>query len=396
MPELAQIKSLPQAFSIIKRMGLRPEEVSLDMRAEARQVLADIIEGRMERYVDAWLEEIDERGIEDRRNGSYDRHFLTALGDVVLTVPRTRIRSAAWMLGLFSRRSQEIDRTILSCFLLGISTRKVAKALLPMLGERFSPTLVSNISSQLDSAVDAFHKRSLNKRYRALLLDGVVLSQRTGMGATKRFVLVGLGILPDGKKEVLDFRVGKSESEAEWEVFLNDLQRRGLAAEGLEVIVVDGGKGLLAALKTAYPNVPVQRCWAHKMRNLTDKAREVDHAKIKRGLRKVYRAGSEQTARRAANAFREKWEAAYPKMVKSLREDLDELLAFFKFKNPDWRKATRTTNAIERRFREVRRRTRPMGVMADRSSMERILFSVFSYENQQQGVTPLFLLTQNN
>lgn len=396
MPELAQIKSLPQAFAIIKRMGLRPEEVSFDMRAEARQVLTDIFQGRMERFIDAWLEEVDERGIADRRNGKWDRHFLTELGDLVLSVPRTRIRSAAWMLQHWGRRTEQLDRTILSCFLLGISTRKVAKALLALLGERFSPTLVSNISSQLDSAVAAFHKRSLTKRYRALVLDGVVLSQRTGMGATKRFVLVGLGILPDGKKEVLDFRVGKSESEREWEVFLNDLQRRGLTEEGLEIVVVDGGKGLLAALATAYPNVPVQRCWAHKMRNLTDKVREVDHKQIKRGLQKVYRAGNEQSARRAAHDFSKKWTKTYPKVVASLRQDLDELLAFFRFKDATWRKAVRTTNAIERRFREVRRRTRPMGVMADRSSMERILFAVFTYENQQQGVTPLFLLTQKS
>jgi putative transposase len=396
MPELARIKSLPQAFSIIKGMGLRPENVSLDLRAEARQVLADILHGRMDDFIEACLEDEGELGIEDRRNGTYDRHFLTELGDLVLTVPRTRRQSAAWMLQRWNRRTEQLDRTILSCFLLGVSTRKVAKALLPLLGERFSPTLVSNISSKLDSSVAAFHKRRLTKRYRALLLDGVVLSQRTGMGAAKRCVLVGLGILPDGTKEVLDFRVGWSESERQWEVFLNDLQKRGLTEEGLEIITVDGGKGCLAALTMAYPNVPVQRCWAHKMRNLTDKVRDCDHRRIKRGLQKIYGAGCEKNARLTANKFGDKWRGEYPKLVASLRDDLEELLAFFKFKDATWRKAVRTTNAIERRFREVRRRTRPMGVMADRSSMERILFAVFSYENQQQGVTPLFLLTHNN
>jgi len=396
MPGLAQIKSLPHAFEIIKQMELRPEEVSLDVREEARLALQTILRGRMDRFIDVCLQDLGERGVEDRRNGTYGRHFLCELGDLILEVPRTRVCSAAWLLRRFGRRSEQLDRTILACFLLGLSTRKVAKALLPLLGERFSPTLVSNISAQLDTAVAAFHKRSLTKRYRALLLDGVVLSQRTGVGAVRRCVLVGLGILTDGTKEVLDFRVGRSESEREWEVFLNDLQRRGLSEEGLGIITVDGGKGLLAALTTTYPNVPVQRCWAHKMRNLTDKVRERDHERVKRGLRKIYKADSEQTARRAAQDFRAKWARSYPKMVASLRADLDELLAFFTFKEPAWRKAVRTTNAIERRFREVRRRTRPMGVMADRSSMERILFAVFSYENQQQGATPLFALTHNN
>ena len=359
MPELAQIKSLPQAFEIIKQLELRAEDVSLDVRGEARHALQEILRGRMDRFIDVCLQGLGERGVEDRRNGTYDRHFLCELGDLILEVPRTRTCSAAWLLRRFSRRSEQLDRTILACFLLGISTRKVAKALLPLLGERFSPTLVSNISSKLDTAVAAFHKHSLSRRYRALLLDGVVLSQRTGAGAIRRSVLVALGILSDGTKEVLDFRVSRSESQPAWEVFLNDLQRRGLHEEGLEIITVDGGKGLLAALNTTYPNVKVQRCWAHKMRNLTDKVRERDHNPVKRGLRKIYRAGSEQTARRAAGSFSDQWRAVYPKVVVSLREDLDELLSFFKFKDASWRKAVRTTNAIERRFREVRRRTRP-------------------------------------
>ena len=79
-----------------------------------------------------------------------------------------------------------------------------------------------------------------------------------------------------------------------------------------------------------------------------------------------------------------------------LRNDLDELLACFAFKDPIWRKAARTTNPIERRFREVRRRTRPMGVFADRTSIERILFAVFTYETHNQGVSAPFLLTQNS
>jgi len=98
---------------------------------------------------------------------------------------------------------------------------------------------------------------------------------------------------------------------------------------------------------------------------------------------------------RAAGRFARRWQGAYPKAVAGLRNDLDELLACFAFKDPSWRKASRTTNPIERRFREVRRRTRPMGVFADRTSIERILFAVFTRENQNQGVSTPFLLTQN-
>ena len=88
-----------------------------------------------------------------------------------------------------------------------------------------------------------------------------------------------------------------------------------------------------------------------------------------------------------ARRFADHWQDDYPKAVACLRDDLDELLTCWCYKSLAERKKVRTTNAIERRFREVRRRTRPMGVFSDRTSMERILFAVFHHENQNQGVS---------
>ena len=90
------------------------------------------------------------------------------------------------------------------------------------------------------------------------------------------------------------------------------------------------------------------------------------------------------------------WAAIYPKAVACLRNDLDELLTCFRYKTLQERKAVRTTNAIERRFREVRRRTRPMGTFQDKTSMDRILFAVFTHENKNQGLSTPFLVTHNN
>ena len=116
-------------------------------------------------------------------------------------------------------------------------------------------------------------------------------------------MLVALGLRPDGKKEVIDFRLAHSESAAEWERFLGDLIRRGLFADGLEMICVDGGSGLLAALPTAYPGIPVQRCWAHKMRNVLGKVRQVDQLAVKTDLQAVINAKTLPQARSAARRF---------------------------------------------------------------------------------------------
>jgi putative transposase len=392
----ATITSLPMAFEVVKAMQADGLEWGEGYRPLGRQALEEIIEDQMAAAVDRYLDRLEADDAADRRNGYYRRHLLTELGDIELNVPRTRRYSPVEVIRAYARRTREIDRVILAGFVLGLSTRKVGETLLALLGRTVSASTVSQVAKTLDAAVAAFHRRPLQNRYKALMLDGVVLARKTGAGALRRPVLVALGLRPDGKKEVIDFRLAGSESAAEWDKFLTDLYRRGLTGEGLDMICVDGGSGLLAALPTVLPNIPVQRCWAHKIRNVLDKVRKADQPKVKRALHKIMNAANISAARSAARRFAERFHEKYPPAVACLRNDLDELLTCFRHKTEAERRAVRTTNAVERRFREVRRRTRPMGTFQDKTSMDRILFAVFAHENKSQGVSTPFLLTQNN
>ena len=208
---------------------------------------------------------------------------------------------------------------------------------------------------------------------------------------------MALGVTDGGKKEVIDFTIAQGESEVAWQRFLCDLYQRGLDGQGLEMIVTDGGKGLLAALALVYPGVGVQRCWAHKTRNVLNYVRKDDHKAVKADLHKISQAQSLQKAQRALGRFSARWSDLYPKALSCLLAEEEELLTFFKIKDPSVWPQIRTTNAIERRFKEVRRRTRPMGTFSDRTSMERILYAVFSYENlNQRTSTPFLAVTQNS
>ena len=396
MPHAVTIRSLPVAFEVMKGMQAQGLEWGEGYRPLARAAVIAVLEGRMAETIEDHLAVLASRGEADRRNGSYDRHLLTELGDIALAVPRTRKFSAHGVLRTYARRVEEVDRMILACFVLGLSTRKVGEALLPVLGRPVSPSTVSQVAKRLDAAVAAFHARPLANRYTALMLDGVVLARKTGAGAVRRPVLVALGLRHDGRKEVIDFRLAASESAPAWEAFLGDLIRRGLTGEGLDMICVDGGQGLLAALPTAFPGIPVQRCWAHKIRNLLDKVKKADQPEVKRGLHAVMNARTRPLAQAAARRFADRWNDQYPKAVRCLRDDLDDLLTCFQYKDPARRRAVRTTNAIERRFREVRRRTRPMGVFQDKTSMDRILYAVFAHENLTQGVSSPLDLTHNS
>lgn len=397
MTQRATIENFSQAARIVKELGFSSCDgwAGDDWKEEGLKAFRRAIEESMEAHIDSVRLKVLADGIDDRRNGHYERRILTALGDTAVLVPRTRTASAACVLRAYARRTADIDQLIMGCFVLGLSTRKVGEALLCILGERVSPATVSRVAKGLDKAVSAFHRRRLKNVYKVALLDGVAITRKTGVGAVSKPVLVVMGITHDGRKEVIDFRLASSESEAEWDALLNDLQGRGLELNNVELVCVDGGKGCLKALKTTCPNVPIQRCWAHKVRNITDKIKKKDAEAVKLGLKKIYAADNVVKARKKAGEFVKRWQDVYPKAVKCLRDDIDDLLAFFKFKDEDWRKATRTTNAIERRFREVRRRTRPMGVFSDKTSIERILFAVFTYENKKQGTATPFLVTQN-
>ncbi len=397
MPQqAATIESLPMAFEFVKAMRADGLEWGEGYRQLGREALAEIIEERMGEAVDRWLEGLGAEDAPDRRNGFYYRHLLTELGAIEIAVPRTRRFSPREVLRAYARRAPQVDQAILAGFVLGLSTRKVGETLLAILGQPVSAATVSRVAKTLDGAVQAFHRRPLKDRFTALMLDGVVLARKTGAGAIRRPVLVALGLRADGKREVIDFRLAASESAAEWEGFLSSLHARGLEGQGVDMICADGGSGLAAALPRVYPGIPVQRCWAHKMRNILDKIKAADRDRAKNALRQIVNAANIAEARSRARRFADRFEADYPKAVACLRDDLDELFTCFRYKTPEARKRVRTTNAIERRFREVRRRTRPMGTFQDKTSMDRILFAVFANENKSQGVSTLFLLTQNN
>jgi len=332
MEQKVMITSLPQAFKMIKEMNLSAQWDS-DYRQAGRRALQAIFEGQMRDRIDRHLEEIARRGEADRRNGSFSRHLLTELGDIELHVPRSRRISAVEVVRAYARRVSRVDRMILACFVLGISTRKVAQALLPVLGEPVSATTVSRVAKSLDQAVQGFHRRPIRRQYRFLVLDGVVLKRKTGAGAVRRVVLVALGITAEGKKEVIDFSIVPGETQSSWEGFLCDLYRRGLTGEGLELIVTDGGKGLLAALPLVYPEIRIQRCWAHKTRNVLNSVRKADWEAVKGDVHKISHASGLREAQGALGSFCARWRHLYPKAVTSLVSHEEELLSFLQLKD---------------------------------------------------------------
>lgn len=369
-----------------------------DIKRNIRDFLKDMIELGIEDEMDVyigseWYKHDNERS--DYRNGYYYRNLDTELGPMDnIKVPRSR-------LGLFhtkifnrySRRQRAVNEAICNVFLSGISTRDVSGAIKPLLETTFSSSCVSRIVKKLDKFVEAFHKRELIDEYQYLFLDGITLSVKGALKARKKIILVAYGITIFGKKELIAFRIASSESQSAWEAFLNDLYKRGLKGDGLKLIITDGCKGLKAALDTVYAYTKRQHCWVHKLRNVAKYLRKKDEKQVLSELKRVYRADNKREAVSMYKTWRKHWRKKYPKAIDCVERDIDELLNFMDFPVKH-RIRIRTTNVIERSFREVRRRTRPMSCFTNDDSCNRIIYAIFTRLNNKWKEHPLIEFTQ--
>jgi putative transposase len=371
-----------------------------DFKPMARQALKELLENRLDQEMAGYLgvsryEHAADR--HDYRNGHYVRHLLTEMGDLELLVPRSRRgKFPSKLFERYGRRCRSVDKVLLACFCLGLSTRKAASVLAPVLGEKVSASTISRIARALDQEVSGYHDRALEDKYRYLFFDGVVLKSKGALKVQKKILLCAFGITVEGRHEMIDFYPAASESAACWEAFLGDLYKRGLKGSRCKLIATDGGTGLHQALQIVYPKTLLQRCWAHKTRNVLDKVKKKDQPAVKKALNRISHAGNRREAAQAYWRFSSRWRKPYPTAVACLKKDFEQLLSFFEIKDSWLWSRLRTTNLIERSFREVRRRTRPMGVMAHTQSLQRIVFAVFHHLNTNWSLNPIKDFTHNS
>jgi transposase-like protein len=335
---------------------------------------------------------------EDYRNGFYVRkRFQTAIGRIQgLRVPRCRKRSLVRaMAAQLARTEGAFEAQVVEMFLRGLSVRSIGPLLDGLLGLPVSPSQVSKLARRCDAQVRQYHQKPLEDRYEYLFFDGIHLKRRSTPSlfrrtgpARRRVVLVCYGVTRAGARELIGFRLEASEGEAGWRRFLGGLRRRGLTGACVRLVITDGGQGLINALDDFYPESPRQRCWFHKISNVLSHVRKAHQARCLQGLRHVYAAPNRTRAQAAFQSWARQWAKVEPAAVRCVERDLDALLAFYALPKAH-HKMLRTTNAIERCFREVRRRTRAIGCFVNDESLERMLFGLFRFLNQRRAQKPL-------
>jgi len=383
---------------------LNPKDFWVDVNTYMRELTKCLIEDILEEEISQYMKRQPYQRTENRidyRNGRYYRNLDTTLGPIKnIAVPRSRSGFyRPFIFGRYQRRQQAVNDVVCNAFLRGISTREVAGALKPILGTSISASAVSRITKSLNIKVKEFHQRKLVDEYQFLFLDGIAISVRKIPKAKKILVLAAYGITIFGKKELIAFRIANAESNNACEGFLNDLFKRGLEGKNLKLIVTDGSKGFANAIDLVYPHAKHQRCWVHKLRNATKYLKKIEHKPFMKDARAIYNASSHRQAVAAFKHLQKTWVSINPKAVHCIAKDIDDLLAFFTIPVKELfrnfiRRQIRTTNIIERAFREVRRRTRPMGCFTNTDSVSRIIYAIFNRLNTKWQEKPLHQFTQ--
>jgi putative transposase len=349
--------------------------------AEMTKVLLEVLaESEVERRVGVGLHERGE-GRTDYRNGYRWRTAQLSYQVVEIRIPRLRGRGfVPSFLEPGHRAIAQVEGWVDKALMAGLCRSEVIRLLESTTGCRPSESVLNRVQLALDKRVKQFRERPLRGQYEYLFLDAAWAKDIVGLNATRICIMTAVGITYSGEKEVLGFERTSLENESGWRGFLSRLVSRGLKPSELALVISDEHGGLLKAASEVLGDVPHQLCWAHRMRNVRKSVNASDRKAVVAGLQDVYKAPNLWTAKKALERWCARWKLRYPGVVASVEEDSGLLLAFFACPELH-REYVRTSNPIERVFRELRRQQFGCGAFANRDACNRAVYRVFSWLN---------------
>lgn len=305
-------------------------------------------------------------------NGTYGRNMTSTFGRITdIPIPRFRKTPEGMephALGVFEAEQAKFMKLIEQMHLLGISQRKIKRLAKTCFGIPISVDRVGAIYKELVEKEDVdINQKALDDDYEYLLLDGIwETTKGYGWDDNRSVLLCALGIRSGGERRILGFSLERSEDTVGWNKLVKDLKRRGLTGTNLKLIIADDHASIKAACETVYPGIMIQNCMIHKMRNVITKTNYKNRPAVIADLKAIFASQSKDDAMEKAKLTVKKWYMAEPKAMESLRFNIEYCFTYFSFPQHLWSKI-RTTNILEREFREVRRRMKVFdnGLMAE-------------------------------
>lgn len=365
------------------------DHVEFGVRCFVREMIQGYAQDEFMRYIGA---KPYERSAErrDYRSGVRKRTLQTRFGLIEdLYLPRGRKAGTSYssIVCRYRRQDKRIEEIVSQMFLRGVSTRKVGKISRLLWGGDVSASEVTRMNKRVKKELIRWLNRPITKKIAYLIIDGAyfkVRRKRIGREAA----LCAVGVTEQGQREHLGFIQGHRESQEAWEFLLTQLVKRGLDPKGVFMVISDGCPGILAAIRTVFPYSNHQRCLFHKMANLKAKCPKSEWPLIKAKLHRLYYAPNSMEARLQAELFAEQYKDILPALLECLHKDLDACLAYMDHPPNRW-KHIRTTNLIERSFKELKRRVKVMEQFPTEESCIRILFTLFQAHNETWEGRPI-------
>ncbi len=330
------------------------------LRDGAKKMLQQAIENEILEYIEKYRDHKDENQHRIVKRNGYlpERDILTGIGPITIQQPRVRGNYfTSLILPKYMRRVPSIDTLIPALYLRGVSTGQMQEALEAILGKNaigLSSANIVRLKESWEEDCALWQKRDLSqKRYIYLWADGIYFNVR--LTDERPCLLVIIGALSDGTKELVAIHDGIRESKLSWKEVLSGLKARGLK-ESPRLGIGDGALGFWAALEEEFPSCRHQRCWVHKTVNILDKMAKSVHISAKGLIHEMYMAPTREKGLQAFDRFINVYGAKYPKACECLQKDKEKLFTFYDFPAEHW-SHIRTTNPIESTFATVRHRT---------------------------------------
>ena len=368
-----------------------PQELMDKVSAEGLERIPELIrvivnsamQAEREQYLQAGRYERTEERI-GHANGYKPKRVKTRVGEIDFEIPQVReggFYPAALEKGMRSERALTI--TLAEMYVQGVSTRKVKTIIERLCGAEVSASQVSRATGELDGILQAWRERPLSKMP-FLFVDARYEKVRDNGQIRDAAVLLAVGVTESGKRQVLGVSVSLSEQEMHWRTFFQSLRKRGL--DGVQLITSDDHAGLQAARRVVFGSIPWQRCQFHIQQNAQSYVPRISmRAEVAADIRAIFNAPDRKTAELMLSRAVSKYVRTAPKLSAWMEENIPESLTVFSFPI-QYRRSLRTTNGLERLNREIRRRTRVVGIFPNEASCLRLISAMLMESSEEWEV----------
>jgi transposase-like protein len=309
----------------------------------------------------------------NRRNGRSKKTVRSDNGELTIATPRDRDGTfEPQLIEKHQRRVPGFDEKILALYAKGMTTRDIQEIVRELYGVEVSPSLISEITADLDAEVSVWRTRPIDPVWPIVYFDGLVVHVRGTNGrVAQHTIYVAIGVNLEGRKELIGLWLAESEGAKFWLACLTDLKNRGL--RDIFVACIDGLAGFAEAIHTAYPATSVQLCIVHLVRAALRYVSDQDSKAVARDLKQIYASATVLEAEQALEAFADVWDAKYPTISKMWRAKWPDIITLFDYP-PAIRKAIYTTNAIESINSVIRKFTRNRKIYPNEDSALKLIY----------------------